>query len=79
MCSRSVGRVTGRTRCRSRRTYAGRRCPDHVPCKFFQKFFLTIHFLFENRSLVDFAIGNGDYGGDLEENGRFPKVNCILP
>jgi len=34
-------------------------------------FFCTTHFLFENRSLVDFAIGNGDYGGDLEENGLF--------
>ena len=30
------------------------------------------HFLFENRSLIDFTIVNEGYGGDLYENGCFP-------
>ena len=37
-----------------------------------RKNFCTTHFLFQNRSFVDFSKGNEDYGGDLEENGCFP-------
>ena len=31
----------------------------------------TTHFFFENRSFVDFEIGNESVGGELEENDNF--------
>ena len=36
------------------------------------KTFVPRHFLFGNRSLVDFQIRKGGHGGDLDENGCFP-------
>ena len=41
------------------------------------KIVCTNHFLSENRSFVDFEIGNESVGGDLEENDYFKSKKCI--
>ena len=47
-------------------------CIFQFQYQFLDKTSVPRHFLFENRSLVDFQIGNEGHGGDLEENGHFP-------
>ena len=41
------------------------------------KIVCTNHFLSENRSFVDFEIGNESVGGDLEENNNFQQRKCV--
>ena len=56
---------------------ATRSC-DQVPLQFF----CTINFLVENRSFVDFEIGNESVGGDLEENCQLRSIKemrCAFP
>ena len=55
---------------------AGR--PGACISQFRDKIYLPCHFLLENRSLVDFQIGNEGHGGDLDENGCFTSRTCVL-
>ena len=43
--------------------------PPKIPS---EKNFCTTHFLFENRSFVEFIEKNEHHGGDVGENGCFP-------
>ena len=55
------------------------RCSDQVVPPGPGIFFCTTHFSFENRSLVDFEIGNESVGGDLEEHGNLQnEMRCAL-
>ena len=46
-------------------------CRSQVRFQFLYRISISRPFLFENRSLVDFQIGNEGHGGDLDENGCF--------
>ena len=49
-------------------------CRSQVRFQFLYRISISRPFLFENRSLVDFQIGNEGHGGDLDENGCFTLV-----
>ena len=53
-------------------------CISQIRFQILYKTSISRPFLFENRSLVDFQIGNEGHGGDLDENGCFTSRKCVL-